>query len=144
MGLDFDEKSCGIVVFREEKGERLYLVLKYPGGHFDFVKGHVEEGEKEHETATRELLEETGIADITFIEGFREQISYQYKKKISFLRRKPSNKQVIFFLGKTELKDVRLSHEHLEYFWLPFDAAYNKVTFDNAKELLEKAERKLR
>ena len=78
MGIKFDEKSCGVVLFREEKGEYLFLILHYPGGHWDLPKGHVEEGETEHETANRELLEETGIADLEFVDGYREEISYQH------------------------------------------------------------------
>ena len=134
----FDEKSCGIVLFREDNDGREYLLLHYPGGHWDFPKGHVEGNEEEEETAHRELLEETGIADIEFIKGFRKMISYTYKRKEGF-----SNKQVIFFLGKTNLKDIRLSHEHRDSIWLPYSAAKNKVTFDNARNLLDKAERLL-
>lgn len=136
----FDEKSCGIVLFREENNKRFYLVLKYPSGHFDFPKGHVEEKDSSmRQTALRELQEETGISDVEFIEGFEEKISYIYRKKGT-----PSNKQVIFFLGKTKSASVKISFEHLGYFWLPFDAAFNKVTFDNAKNLLKKAENMLR
>ncbi|MFZ5500518.1 MAG: NUDIX domain-containing protein, partial [Candidatus Micrarchaeota archaeon] len=54
-----DEKSCGIVLFSEDGG-RLYLLLHYTAGHWDFPKGHVEADESEAETALRELLEETG------------------------------------------------------------------------------------
>lgn len=139
MALKFDEKSCGIVLFREENGKRLYLLLKYQGGHFDFVKGHVEPCETEYETAQRELFEETGISDIKFIKGFREPIWYEYKKQGH-----PSKKQVIFFLGKTETKNITISHEHLSFYWLPFDQAHKKATFDNAKNLLKKAEKFLK
>jgi 8-oxo-dGTP pyrophosphatase MutT (NUDIX family) len=130
----YDEKSCGLVVFRIEDGEILYLVLKYPGGHFDFPKGHVENGEEEDETATRELIEETGIDDIQYISGFREEISYTYKRQGEL-----SNKLVVFFLGKTEKSNVKISHEHLDHYWLKYDEAYNTATFDNAKNLLKKA-----
>jgi 8-oxo-dGTP pyrophosphatase MutT (NUDIX family) len=132
---NFDEKSCGIILFREENGERLYLILKYPAGHLDLPKGHVEDQEDEHTTALRELEEETGISDAELIHGFREQISYEYKHKGHV-----SHKEVIFFLGKTKTNLVKISHEHLDYHWLPYDAAFNKTTFDNAKNLLRKAE----
>ena len=139
MGVNnekFDEKSCGIVVFREKNNERLYLILHYPSGHFDLPKGHVEDGENEHQTAIRELEEETGISDIKIIDDYRVPISYKYRKK-----GQPSNKQVIFFLGETETEAVKISHEHQDNLWLPYDAAFNKVTFDNAKNLIKKAER---
>ena len=51
MGIKFDEKSCGFVVYREEKGKIYFLILKYPKGHFDLPKGHVENTEEEKETA---------------------------------------------------------------------------------------------
>jgi len=130
----FDEKSCGIVVFRDKEDKRYFLVLKYPGGHFDFVKGHVEINETEKETATRELIEETGITDIEYVEGFRHHISYEYMKN-----NKPSNKQVIFFLGRTNLEDVKISHEHHDFYWMTYEDAFDKLTFDNAKNLIKKA-----
>ncbi len=132
--IKYDEKSCGLVLFREQDGERLFLLLHYPGGHWDFPKGHVEEGEREHETASRELLEETGIADITFVDGFREKIDYKHGKKEN-----PLHKLVVFFLAKTDLKDVRLSHEHHDFVWLPYEESQKKLTYNNAKNLLEKA-----
>ncbi len=131
--IKYDKKSCGVVLFREENGENLYLLLHYMGGHWDFPKGHVEEGEKEHETASREVLEETGIADIKFVDGFRETISYKHGKEDN-----PLHKQVVFFLAKTELKDIRLSHEHHDSCWLPYESAHEKLTYKNAKDILEK------
>ncbi len=135
MGIRYDEKSCGIITYREKDGERLYLILKYPSGHFDFPKGHVEDGETEHETAIRELLEETGISDVEMVSGFRTQMDYKYWKDSN-----PSHKLVIYFLGKTEFEDIKISHEHHDSYWLNFEAAVEKATFDNAKNLLKEAE----
>jgi len=42
----------------------------------------MERGETEIETLKREIIEETGIEDIKLTEGFRQQISYKYRKKI--------------------------------------------------------------
>lgn len=132
----YDEKSCGVVLFRIENGERHYLILKYPGGHFDFPKGHVEDHDKdEFDTARRELLEETEISDLKFFEGFRHPVSYTYNRK-----GKKSHKQVVFFIGETTTKKITLSHEHRGYYWLPYDAAFNKLSFENAQNLLKAAE----
>ncbi len=139
MELNYDEKSCGVVVFRKEEGERKYLLLHYPGGHWDFVKGHVEAtDENERQTATRELFEETGIGDITFVENFREPISYRYMR-----RGKPSNKQVVFFLAETTIGEIILSHEHQAHIWLSYESAMKKISFDNSRNVLEKAEKHL-
>ena len=67
-----EETSAGIVLFRKEESKILFLLLHYPSGHWDFVKGKMEQGESTHQTAVRETKEETGITDITFIENFEE------------------------------------------------------------------------
>ena len=41
------EKSCGSVVFFEDK----VLIVKHNEGHWDFPKGHIEDGESEEECA---------------------------------------------------------------------------------------------
>ena len=66
------EKSAGAIIFRKEENRAYYLLLHYPAGHWDFPKGNIENGEKEIDTAKREIYEETGIQDVEFIFGFRE------------------------------------------------------------------------
>ena len=34
-----EETSAGIVLFRKEESKILFLLLHYPSGHWDFVKG---------------------------------------------------------------------------------------------------------
>ncbi len=130
------ETSAGIVIFRQLKDEREYLLLHYPGGHFDFPKGHVEKDESEHETAYRELQEETSIKKIVWIEGFRHKIHYFYHRGAELM-----SKNVIFFLARTTQKKVTLSFEHKGYLWLPYEPALEKVTFQTAKDILKKAEK---
>jgi bis(5'-nucleosidyl)-tetraphosphatase len=133
------EKSCGVVVFREGREGRLYLVLHYEEGHWDLPKGHVEAGEAETQTALRELREETGIKEVELVFGFRETLEYFYRRE-----GKTMHKEVVFFLGKAASADVTLSFEHVGFEWLPYAKALEKLTFRNAKELLGKAERRLK
>ena len=130
------EKSCGAVIFRDECGKRLYLLLHYAGGHWDFPKGHVEAGESEEQTARREIQEETGLASLEFLPGFRETISYSFRHSTG----EEAQKQVAFFLAKSSEKLVHLSDEHIGFAWLPYSAAKKKATYENARMLLEKAE----
>lgn len=134
-----NEKSCGIVVFREEVAGRLYLLLHYEEGHWDFSKGHVEAGEKEEDTAFRELKEETGLTDIELVLGFREGISYYYKRGGNTF-----HKEVYFFLGRTDAREIRLSHEHAGFEWLPYEKALARLTYENARGVLLKAQEHLR
>jgi bis(5'-nucleosidyl)-tetraphosphatase len=131
--MSFHEKSCGAVVFKRD-GEVEYLLLHYEAGHWDYVKGQVEQHESEKDTVTRELKEETGITDARFIEGFREEISYFYRR-----RGRTVHKEVIFFLIETKDSNVKLSYEHVGYEWLNYEKAMAKLTFANAKKVLAKA-----
>lgn len=130
------ETSAGIVVYRQGGADNLFLLLQYPSGHWDFAKGHKERGETNKETAVRELREETGIKNITFLNGFEKRIRYTYKRAGQLKR-----KQVIFFLGYTTEKDVYLSDEHLGYAWLNYEKSKEQVTFKNAKRILSSAHR---
>lgn len=127
------EKSCGAVIFRRNKANK-YLLLHYEGGHWDFVKGHVEQNESEKQTVLRETEEETGITDLTFIDGFRENISYFYRRAGKTVR-----KEVVFYLMETRTEPVRLSREHVGYDWLIYDRAMERLTYKNARDTLLKA-----
>jgi bis(5'-nucleosidyl)-tetraphosphatase len=131
--MSLSERSCGAVVFKRN-GEVEYLLLLYEAGHWDYVKGQVEPNEGEKDTVLRELKEETGITDARFIEGFREEISYFYRRE-----GKTVYKQVVFFLIETKEGEVKLSYEHVGYTWLNYETAMEKLTFANAKKVLAKA-----
>jgi len=129
-----EQKSAGIVLFRNASNKNEFLLLNYPQGHWDFVKGKVEPGETPHKTALRETKEETGISDIEFIDGFEESVEYDFRFKNEDI-----HKTVVFFLAKTSEKKISLSHEHNDYLWLGYNDALKKTTFKNAKNVLSKA-----
>ena len=128
-----EQKSAGIVLFRNASNKNEFLLLNYPQGHWDFIKGKVEPGETLYETASRETKEETGISDIEFIDGFEESVEYNFKFKNEDI-----HKTVVFFLAKTNEKKITLSHEHNDFVWLEYDDALKKTTFRNAKNVLSK------
>ena len=127
------EKSAGAVIFRRSR-EVEYLLLKYGAGHWDFVKGHIEQGESEVETLLREAEEETGIKELEIVPGFKERIEYFYRSG-----RELVYKEVVFYLAEAKTKEVKLSYEHVDYAWLPFKEAYERVTYANAKRVLKAA-----
>ena len=130
-----EETSAGIVLFRKENSKNLFLLLHYPSGHWDFVKGKMEKGESTHETAIRETKEETGITDVNFLDGFEEWIEYNFQ-----FQKELVHKKVVFFLAQTKTKEINISHEHLDYTWMDYNTAMEKTTFDNAKTVLTKAQ----
>jgi bis(5'-nucleosidyl)-tetraphosphatase len=131
----YDEISAGAVLhLMDENFEINYLILNYSYGHWDFPKGNIESGETEIDTIKREVMEETGIIDIKLIEGFRQQISYKYRKKSKLV-----HKTVIYYLAETKSNKVVLSFEHVNFAWLNFDDALNKLSFENSKKVLKNA-----
>lgn len=128
------EKSCGIIIYRKSKDGIKYLLLHYEEGHWDFPKGHQEKNETEQRAAERELKEETGIEDVEFANGFKQTITYYFKRGYE-----TAYKEVLFFLGRTQTEKILLSDEHTGYSWVSYNNAVKRLTFENARELLSKA-----
>ncbi len=128
------EKSCGAVVYINNQEQTKYLLLNYAAGHWDFVKGNVEQNETEKQTVSRELQEETSITDAKFIDGFRESINYFYRRQGLTV-----SKEVVFFIIESQTGKVELSFEHIGFIWLDYQRAIEKLSFRNAKDVLHKA-----
>ena len=132
------ERSAGAIVFKKDK-EINYLLLHYEAGHWDLPKGHIEENESEQQTLKREIEEETGIKDAKIVHGFKEKIQYYFKFKNELI-----SKEVVFYLAKTKTKQIKISFEHIGFEWLSFEEAKEKLTYKNAKLILEKANKFLK
>lgn len=125
------EKSCGAVIYTISDGKYLYLIEKMKVGHYSICKGHVEHGETEHETAAREILEETSLT-VSFIDGFRRTIEYS--------PRPGCTKEVVFYLAKADSADtVPQECEVSEILWLDFEAAMNILTHESDRGVLASA-----
>ena len=126
------EKSCGALVFRRFHGNTELLLIKHAnGGHWSFPKGHVEPGETEEETALREIKEETGI-DVIIDPSFREVISYSPKKD--------TQKDVIYFIARAQNYDYTPQEEEISQIkWGEINRAHTILTYDNDKQLVNKA-----
>jgi len=130
------DTSCGVVLFNSSK----VLLLRHSsissrgGGHWDFPKGHIDDGETEIQTALRELVEETGIEQVKVVDGFRDTITYTFSGG-----QEQIGKEVVFFIATTKESKVTLSHEHIDYSWLDFDSAFSRLTYDNARQVLRNA-----
>ena len=130
------EKSCGAVVFRNERKEgqlqRYVLMIKHSvHGHHSFPKGHVEVGETEKMTAEREVLEETAVR-IHINEKFRQPVYYRPKPGVK--------KEVVYFLAFTDKPETRpRPGEVAKVEWVPIDRAASLLTHENDKRVLSMA-----
>ncbi|AKU89976.1 Diadenosine 5'5'''-P1,P4-tetraphosphate pyrophosphohydrolase [Vulgatibacter incomptus] len=126
-----------MVPFREVDGKIVYLVISSAvtkREHWEFPKGGVEEGEREVQTALRELLEETGVSDVRLLPGFREPIRYIYRRPEGLV-----SKQVVYFIGKVGNPAVVLREvEAKDYRWADYDEAFKLLRHANARILLER------
>src|SRR3989338_2131322 len=127
------EASFGAVIFRQN-GEIEYLLLRYRHGKFDFSRGHAEVGEQTIDTVRREIKEETGIEDLEFIPGFKETVSWFFKRE-----GKVVYKEATFLLARTKTREVKLSEEHLEYRWANYEEATKILELKNSRIILDKA-----
>ena len=127
------EKSCGCIVINENNE---VLLIHHNAGHWDFPKGHVEEGETEVQTAIREVKEETNI-DVEVNEKYRYVTEYSPKENVM--------KKVIFFLAKniSNNKEAQLE-EVSEVKWFNIEEAIEKITYNTSKEILIKLKKDLK
>lgn len=129
------ERSAGVIPYRMEGDRGIeYLVLhsatvRNPRAKWEFPKGGMEAGESTRETAAREFLEETGLTDWSFREGFERSLSYTYIR-----RGRKVIKTVTYYL--VEVRDVTSmtrSDEHAED---PFGHWCYWGTFEQVTKLL--------
>jgi len=119
------EKSCGCIIINDRKE---VLLIHHNAGHWDFPKGHMEEGETEIETAIREVKEETNI-DVEVNEKYRYSTTYSPKEDVI--------KEVIYFLARniSDNKQAQLE-EVSEVKWFGMEEAIDKITYDNSRNIL--------
>jgi 8-oxo-dGTP pyrophosphatase MutT (NUDIX family) len=117
--MNAPNRAAGAVVFRRsDRGIRLLVLRAYK--NWDFPKGLIEPGEDALAAARREVLEETGLAELAYPFGdeFKETLPYS------------GNKVARYYLAETDAEKIELPvspelgrPEHHEYRWISFDEA---------------------
>lgn len=121
------ERSCGAIVFKEMEGALHVLVIQHGAGHWSFPKGHMEAGESEHETAIREVAEETGI-EIEITSNFRGESTYSPRPGI--------RKTVTFFIGNLLGGEIQAQEgEIYAVHWMRAADVVPLLTFDNDRSI---------
>ena len=132
------EHSCGAILYTKENGEILYLIVTQSSGLHGFPKGHMEQGETEHGTAKREILEETGITVASFVDGFRMEETYDVVKKPGV------DKLVTYFLAEFTGQEITVQESELRgAVLLPYPEAIALLERPERRQMLSAAQEKL-
>ncbi len=146
------ENSAGVIPYRRS-GDRepLFLVLhsatvRNPRAKWEFPKGGMEVGETTRDTAAREFLEETGLVDWAFRDGFERSLTYTYVR-----RGRKVLKTVTYYLVEI-LNDAEpvQSFEHVDdpngrwFRWGSFEEISRLLYHAKIRQVFVEAERWLR
>ena len=128
------EISAGGAVFKKRGDKILWLIIKPAGkDRWQFPKGLIDKGEKEEETAIREVEEEGGVK-VKLIKKIKD-INYFY-----FFEGQRVFKTVKYYLMEFEGSSQRGHDEEVdEVKFLEYEEAYKLLTFKNDKDVLKEA-----
>ncbi len=133
---DGEERAAGGVLFHDEDGRRLFLLLRHEqGGHWGFPKGRIEAGESELAAAMREIREETGISNIELVDGVAVTSRYPILRDGRSLL-----KTVTYFAARVRGEPVALSHEHTDARWATTAEASRILTHAESRRVLHAVE----
>lgn len=122
-------KSCGVLPYRVNHGEREYLIVFEQFSQcWSLPKGHMEAGEEESDTARRELKEETGLS---------AKLNLAVRATIEYPVSAISRKQVVFFPGEVfgEPRPRAGEIEHLR--WVKADQLQEYLLPDTVKACMD-------
>ena len=130
------DQCYGIIPLQQTKEGLEVLLVKHAKGHWDFPKGHEEEGDANVlATAKRELLEETNLDIDTFL-----SLS-PIVEKYSFIdpKRGKVDKQVDYYLALVKGTLQVDEEEIVEARFIPIQEAMDLMTYPTGKEVCQKA-----
>jgi mutator protein MutT len=132
------EISAGGVVVKKENSQTNVALIR-PGNTWCLPKGSIEKGESPEEACQREVQEETGIKG-KILEKLGE-VNYWYYSR----EKQRVKKTVYFFLLSYAGGDIQKhDFEVEEVRWFPLHKAKQVLTYKDEKEIMEKAEQKLK
>ena len=99
--------SAGGVVIN---GQRMILVVNQNGTSWSLPKGHINPGEEPLQAAVREIMEETGIADLHFLHALGAYGRFKLGKNSG--EDKQEWKVLLFFLFKTKQNELNPKDPH--------------------------------
>lgn len=153
-GLYYDERSAGGIVYRQDNGKVLWMIIKTLSKKntvragtsqrktvFKFPKGHLNDNEVLKAAALREVEEEGRIkSKIISKIGSNDYIIWDKEAHKKII------KKVTFFLMEYEGESNLKYYDNevvIDRAWFSFDEAMGKLSYDSEKVLLRKANNRL-
>ncbi len=129
------ETSCGCVIFDKKTHSKVLIVYEKNRNFWGVPKGHIEKGETEIQTALREVKEEVGINVKVLDEKYRYVINY-------IIEDKQVDKTSVFYIAEPLDDSMETTNQEAEIAdskWVTIEEALKIITYDNTKEVLQKA-----
>ncbi len=150
-----NQLSCGAIVYTEGNGKIKVLLMEQNNEHYkrtgDEAKkhiidigpsGHIEEGEAERHTASREIHEETGLDILQFDAGFRADMKYEFDypddKTGKPVHAVKTRRYWCAKISPEDAKRIRISDEHKRFWFEPIESAIKMHELEDSKRRLLK------
>jgi len=120
------------VLYKKQMGQIRYALFKRKENWsgYEFLKGSLEEGETPRQALLREIKEEAGIS-INRIKKTSHIVEFNNGDKIIRLK--------VFYVKVPNNSQIKISSEHSEAGWYDFSTTFNRLSFENLRELLTTA-----
>ena len=124
------EHSAGAVLYTMRQGVPHFVLVVEKSGYCGFPKGHLEGEETEEQAALREILEETNI---------NAELITDFKISDEYMKAKRTKKHVTYFAAYfTDQEPSNISGEVRAVYFLPYDKAMDKLSFESSKDILRR------
>lgn len=125
--------DCHVFRLRPDGSDEWLVLRRAPhihlAGTWQMVSGHLEPGEKAYECAVRELEEETGLRPVHFYQA-------SYVNRFYLAASDEIVLSPVFAAQVAPDAQVRLSGEHTDFAWVPFEEAVQRYPWPGQRKAI--------
>lgn len=127
------EPTAGGIVYRfDKRGKVEILLIQDAKDRWTVPKGHIEPGEKAHETAGREVMEETGLEKVD-VQSWLGKINFRYRRQNSLVLMT----QQIYLVKALGDTDRLIKEEWMNGIkWFEATEAIDRIEYEDIEKLI--------